>query len=467
MKFRVKVTVCMICLMTLLFSFGSCALISCSFQASLDREQANAKESYQLLLNTLQAVGSIQPWISATEFSDTLAQIIPQQGSRWAGVLLTSQSKTYYSTGSAASVLSPPEVPPKDSYCALTHLMDDQGKRYIQLSQGFSVGSDTVYLTVAIDLSHLYDIRTRQQITFYWIFAVMAVICALLSYTIAYLLTRPLGRLSQAAREIAAGHWDYRVGLKTGDEIGLLAQDFDSMAERVETSVEELQASMERQEQFVGSFTHELKTPMTSIIGYADLLRSQPLSAEEQRDAVNYIFSEGRRLERLSLTLLNIFSLENGSLTRTPVSLQELITDLVVPLRPQYAQAGIRLHACCPPGVCCLEGDLIHSLLLNLLDNARKALDHGGDIWMNGTFTEDGCILTVQDNGRGVPPDALNHLTEAFYRVDKSRSRQQGGAGLGLTLCAKIAALHNGSIRFDSTPNIGTTALVTLKGARP
>ena len=185
MKFRVKVTVCMICLMTLLFSFGSCALISCSFQASLDREQANAKESYQLLLNTLQAVGSIQPWISATEFSDTLAQIIPQQGSRWAGVLLTSQSKTDYSTGSAASVLSPPEVPPKDSYCALTHLMDDQGKRYIQLSQGFSVGSDTVYLTVAIDLSHLYDIRTRQQITFYWIFAVMAVICALLSYTLA------------------------------------------------------------------------------------------------------------------------------------------------------------------------------------------------------------------------------------------------------------------------------------------
>ena len=86
---------------------------------------------------------------------------------------------------------------------------------------------------------------------------------------------------------------------------------------------------------------------------------------------------------------------------------------------------------------------------------------------MNGTFTEDGCILTVQDNGRGVPPDALNHLTEAFYRVDKSRSRQQGGAGLGLTLCAKIAALHNGSIRFDSTPNIGTTVLVTLKGARP
>lgn len=467
MRFRLKVTFCMICLMTLLFSIGSCALISLSFHASLEREQTNATESYQLLLNTLQTVGSIQPWSSATEFSETLAQIIPQQGSRWAGILLTCKDKTIYSYGNAAAVLSPPEAPLEDSYCNLTHLTDAQGKRYIQLSRAFSVGSDTVYLTAATDLSHIYDIRSRQQTTFYWIFALMVGICTLLSYTIAYLLTRPLGRLSKAAQEIAAGHWNYRVGLKTGDEIGLLARDFDSMAERVEASVEALQASMERQEQFVGSFTHELKTPMTSIIGYADLLRSQTLSPEEQRDAVNYIFSEGRRLERLSLTLLNIFALEDGALSRTPVSLSDLVTDLVIHLRPQYAQADIRLRARCQPGVRLLEGDLIRSLLLNLLDNARKAFDQGGDIWVGVRLTEDGCLLTVQDNGRGIPPDALNHLTEAFYRVDKSRSRRQGGAGLGLTLCAKIAALHDGSIHFDSTPGIGTTVTVTLKGGRP
>lgn len=206
MRFRLKVTFCMISLMTLLFSIGSCALISRSFQASLAREQTNATESYQLLLNTLQTVGSIQPWTSAAAFSDTLEQIIPQQGSRRAGVLLTCQGKTIYSTGSAASALSPPQVLPVDDQSALTHLTDSQGKRYIQLSRAFSVGSDTVYLTAATDLTHLYDIRARQQTTFYRIFAVMVVICTLLSYTIAYLLTRSLGRLSQAAREIAAGH---------------------------------------------------------------------------------------------------------------------------------------------------------------------------------------------------------------------------------------------------------------------
>ena len=129
MRFRLKVTFCMISLMTLLFSIGSCALISRSFQASLAREQTNATESYQLLLNTLQTVGSIQPWISAAAFSDTLEQIIPQQGSRWAGVLLTCQGKTIYSTGSAASALSPPQVLPVDDQSALTHLTDSQGKR--------------------------------------------------------------------------------------------------------------------------------------------------------------------------------------------------------------------------------------------------------------------------------------------------------------------------------------------------
>ena len=467
MRFRLKVTFCMISLMTLLFSIGSCALISRSFQASLAREQTNATESYQLLLNTLQTVGSIQPWTSAAAFSDTLEQIIPQQGSRWAGVLLTCQGKTIYSTGSAASALSPPQVLPVDDQSALTHLTDSQGKRYIQLSRAFSVGSDTVYLTAATDLTHLYDIRARQQTTFYRIFAVMVVICTLLSCTIAYLLTRSLGRLSQAAREIAAGHWDYRVGLNTGDEIGLLARDFDSMAERVEASVEELQAAMERQEQFVGSFTHELKTPMTSIIGYADLLRSQSLSAEEQRDAVNYIFSEGRRLERLSLTLLNIFALEDGNLTRSPVSLQELVNDLVVHLRPQYAQAGIRLHVRCPAGVCLLEGDL-HPLPPAQPAGQRPEIlrPRRGHLGGRRSSRRTGACWRCRTTGVASRLDALNHLTEAFYRVDKSRSRRQGGAGLGLTLCAKIAALHDGSIRFDSTPSLGTTVLVTLKGDR-
>lgn len=466
MKFRLKVTLCMICLMTLLFSIGSCALISISFHSSLNREQAAAQRSYQMLLNTLQVVGNIQPWDSASDLSDTLEQLSAQQDGAWAGMLLNSSKKTFYSNGPAAAALSKHSDGVDTTHCVLTPLTDPQNRHYLQLSRAFVVGEDTLYLTVATDLSYIYETRERQASAYFKIFVVLVCICSLLAYSISHLLTRPLNRLSKASREIAAGHLEYRVNLHTKDEIGLVAQDFDAMAERVQASVVELQAAMDRQVQFVSSFTHELKTPMTSIIGYADLLRSQALTSEEQLDAANYIFSEGRRLERLSLTLLDIFVAEQKTLALTPLSPSDLVTDLVSHLRPYYLREGILLHCQCQPGSCLLEGDLIRSLLLNLLDNARKALEHGGTIWVQSELTPEGCILSVRDNGRGIPPQALEHLTEAFYRVDKSRSRLQGGAGLGLTLCAKIAALHHGSLRFDSVPGQGTTVTVILKGGR-
>lgn len=117
--------------------------------------------------------------------------------------------------------------------------------------------------------------------------------------------------------------------------------------------------------------------------------------------------------------------------------------------------------------MCLLEPDLFRSLLLNLVDNSRKALEKGGRITLTCTMTETGCRLTVEDNGRGMPPEVLAHLTEAFYRVDKSRARAQGGAGLGLALCERIAVLHSGAIHFASTPGQGTTVTVSLEGGRP
>lgn len=113
-----------------------------------------------------------------------------------------------------------------------------------------------------------------------------------------------------------------------------------------------------------------------------------------------------------------------------------------------------------------LDTDFFGSLLVNLIENARKALTNGGEICVNSRMTADGCQIKVSDNGRGIPANALSHITEAFYRVDKSRSRAQGGAGLGLTLCAEIARMHHGSISFESKEECGTTVTVDLKGGR-
>lgn len=111
-----------------------------------------------------------------------------------------------------------------------------------------------------------------------------------------------------------------------------------------------------------------------------------------------------------------------------------------------------------------LDTDFFGSLLVNLIENARKAMAEGGAITVTSVMTAEGCQIKVSDNGRGIPPMALSHITEAFYRVDKSRSRAEGGAGLGLTLCAQIAKMHHGTIAFESKEECGTTVIVDLKG---
>lgn len=126
----------------------------------------------------------------------------------------------------------------------------------------------------------------------------------------------------------------------------------------------------------------------------------------------------------------------------------------------------VSLSVSCAEGVCLLEVDLAKSLLLNLIDNSCKAMPTGGEIEVEGQLTDEGCIIRAKDTGCEIPPNAVAHLTEAFYRVDKARSRAQGGAGLGLTLCAQIAQIHNGSIHFESMPEHDTNVVVELKGGR-
>ena len=180
------------------------------------------------------------------------------------------------------------------------------------------------------------------------------------------------------------------------------------------------------------------------------------------------MFSEGKRLETLSLKLLDLLVLEKEDLPLQPVSPKALIEDMAREFRPILEPKQIELSCRCQEGACNLEPDLFKSLLYNLMDNARKAMDEtGGRVLIQSEMTEDGCRIRVADNGRGMPQAALDKITEAFYRVDKSRSRAQGGAGLGLALCRRIVELHRGDIQFASREGVGTCVTLCLRGGRP
>lgn len=234
------------------------------------------------------------------------------------------------------------------------------------------------------------------------------------------------------------------------------------MAAAVENNVSELKQEIEKREIFVADFTHELKTPMTSIISYADMLRSYDLDEEERREASDAIFREGKRLERLSMQLLQLLVLTNVPPTLVPVSAAPLFDDLKKSLRFLSEKYSVTVAVQAEPALVRAEPSLLLSLVYNLADNACKASPAGETVTISGRWEADGYRIAVVDHGRGIPAEHLDKITEPFYMEDKSRARRQGGAGLGLALCKRIADLHGTRLTFDSQAGRGTTVTLCL-----
>ena len=221
---------------------------------------------------------------------------------------------------------------------------------------------------------------------------------------------------------------------------------------------EKLQALNDRQSRFVADLTHELKTPLTSMIGYADLLRSAPLDESRRRAAADAIYHESTRLESLSQQLLALQGLQTDGVTLGSVPVAAVFADVARSL-PDAALD------CDAPAGAAVRADrvLLADLLRNLVLNALHAEPKDGTVHLTCAEAGGQWRLTVRDNGCGIPAGALPHLTEPFYRVDKARARANGGSGVGLALCAEIAAAFGSKLEFESTPGEGTTVAICLQ----
>ncbi|MCD7770058.1 MAG: HAMP domain-containing histidine kinase [Oscillospiraceae bacterium] len=464
MSFRLRTMLCIVMLLALTFGAGGSMLISLSFRESLENEQDTAIKSYRMIENTMVLANSISLQSELTDLGSTLRQLDEQSDTQWSVLQLSSDASVLYRSGSLPYD-SEDTGDWEEGQCHV-RLYREDGVSLLQVSGILQVNRQTLYLAAAYDVSDLYELRDSQLAIYYRLLLAVVLVGAVMSWAMAAYLTRPLYKLSRVTREIAGGNYASRADIRSGDEFQQLAEDFNRMTDQVEENIVQLQDAMRRQEEFMGSFAHELKTPMTSIIGYADLIRSQSLSPEEEQQAANYIFSEGRRLESLSLKLLDLLVLKKRDFSLTEGSPAAVIRGLVHVLRPSMAEQGVTLQCRCQEGRCLMDADLVKSLVINLADNARKAMDGPGNIYILSEMTDTGCRIRVADNGRGMPEAELTRITEAFYRVDKSRSRAQGGAGLGLALCQEIAALHGGSLSFRSKEGQGTIVTAELNGGR-
>lgn len=457
--------ICAVLILALTFGIGGSLLISVSFDSSIDRETETAFGTHQMVLYTLAAVSGTATTHSDEELVNILKQMDSRGSYKWSAIRLSSASDNLYSTVMNKDFFNDDITLTASStvYRSYMNLTDD-GKYMLQISSEVKINEEPYWLDSVFDITPVYESRISQENVYQKVFAVVILIGAAITWLFSTLLTRPLRRLSRATRKFAAGDYTSRVTVTSRDEIGHLSYDFNDMASRLEENITDLTEAVRRQEEFMGSFAHELKTPMTSIIGYADLMRGRSMTDEERAEAANYIFGEGRRLESLSLKLLELLVAKNRDFEFRPCSIAKLVNDTINALEFEFTRRGVLFQRKIKDGVCLLELDMVKSLIINLIDNARKAMDGGGDILVEAEATETGCIIRVTDNGRGMEAAELTKITEAFYRVDKSRSRAQGGAGLGLALCNEIVEMHSGNMLFDSIPGKGTRVTVYLNG---
>ena len=463
MKFKHKLVLCMVVLLGLSFGLGGTILIHRSFKTSLSSTIDSDLLNYESIQSTLLIAVDTNSVSSYIDMSNIINQLSAQGNSNRKNIILRNSDMEVVSIMNSSFTYK--EMKPSDENTCNSIIWRENNNYYLQLCSSMDINTENLDISqmdIVYDITSVYAARAQEQNTFRLLLITIFVVGSITSMIAASLLTKPLEKLSSLAQHISHGDYSARLHIHSGDEIEALANDFNNMADTIEDNISELHFSMEKQEQFMGSFAHELKTPMTSIIGYADLLRSQNMSEDETNEAANYIFSEGKRLESLSLKLLDLLVVKNQETILTPTDPALAVRNVINVMKPELAKEHITLKSSCRKGCCMMDIDLFQSLIINIIDNARKAIDDNGLIHVAGTVRDDNYVIIIKDNGRGMPPEEITRISEAFYRIDKSRSRAQGGAGLGLAICSKIAEIHQAKIKYKSAVGRGTVVTITL-----
>ncbi|MEG1011767.1 MAG: HAMP domain-containing sensor histidine kinase, partial [Ruthenibacterium sp.] len=353
------------------------------------------------------------------------------------------------------------------------------GTTYLAMASPIYTAGKTVFLLSAFDITNLYAMRTLQLGTFWRLYVGMMLIAGAVCAGISAWFTRPIRRLNDVSKAVAAGAYSERVQCDADDEIGELSHSFNAMAQAIEEKIASLELSVRQREDFMGAFTHELKTPMTAMMGYAALLQTDALAPPVRDKALRYIHSETKRLEALSQKLLMLLGLSDEPVTLVPIAVGVLFSCAKNVLNTEPQQRGsIEFWQSEPELYVLADADLLVSLLHNLIENAVHAGGTEESVTVRARRLEDtmqqaenvqegGSVqIAVTDHGCGIPPEKIARLTEPFYSADKSRSRAQNGSGLGLAICERIARLHGTQLHIESEQGAGTTVSFALRAAQ-
>lgn len=333
------------------------------------------------------------------------------------------------------------------------YMVQELDGRHILLLRQALEYPDGFEVLAARDISDSWELLERQAGLYLAVFGGVSLGAAVVLALCLGRALKSLEELRQAAAAISCGELGSKVAVRGRDEIAQVGEAFNRMSEQVEEQVENL-------ELLLGALAHEMKTPVTSIMGYSDSLLNVRLSEQQREQALRNIHSAGVRMEQMSAKLLALVGMyENEAILMEPLSLGELLGQVRRETEALLAARGVKLRIDIGKDVQ-VHGDraLLCSLFANLVHNGCKASEPGGEILVSCS----GRAVMVADRGCGIPEKDLPHVTEAFYMADKSRSRGEGGSGLGLALSLRIVQLHGGTMEIASKAGEGTRVTVVF-----
>ena len=415
MKFSYKILLCTIMTMAVAFGISGYLFINYVFENSMEREIGQALNESSILQFAFETAALNIPSKYGVLQNGTIEQIgikLENSGGYGERLLRLSDEDRMPLYASGGFVAETDFLGQIEARTRVYRVIRQEGQYYIQTGAVINSLDRFLYLETMKDVTQVYEERTKGFSTYRRMMLAVLFVSSVVMLFIAHFLTRPVRILTRATRKMAQGDYSYRAKLVSRDEMGQLTIAFNNMANALEENIKKLEEAIQSREEFIAAFSHELKTPLTAIIGYADLLRSHKLDEEKAFLSANYIYTEGKRLETMAFRLLDMTVTRRGEVDLQPFEVEQLFT-YIKNLHEANDENGMEFVFDYEPGVVHGEADLLKTVLNNL--------------------------------------------------VDKSRSRSRNGAGLGLALCAEILKLHGSELEIESTLGEGSCIGFRLK----
>ena len=427
---RKRIALCMVALVLTLLGPGMALVVSRSFALTMERERARALGEEAAIARALTletAEGNVGRSAAST--------LQTRYGSNELTIYLLQNGETI--TGEALpTVQKLPELLNTETRATL---LDGVSER---LLIAHALDGEITLLT-ALDVSPVYALRRELLRGAAALGLIGLALAGALAIWISGVLTRPLSQLADAAAKLADGDYAAPLPATKNDEMNALIRAFSRMSAAIDERETALRTQAEERQALIDALAHEMRTPLTAILGGARLLQQSRLSGSQQSELLDTMAREASRLSTMDERLLLLTRLDHEAPAFAPFDSQAMAREAL------SVYDGVRLEG--DGAVFVGERDLTILLLRNLVVNAQRA---GGKEAVRVTLHPDG--FDVTDYGCGMTKEQIARAFEPFYKADKARTRSAGGAGLGLPLCRKIARLHHGELRMESEIGRGT-----------